>query len=639
MEEPLWRQLKLALEPLYKDDDGRPIPAVADILQDGGYVYEPNHGPGAHLEENIRRILHERGADFFEQDEEERRQRVPAHESKDDVDVADAEDVGEPSAAKPMTQDELFKMRTDIMPQLNIALGEMNLAKDVLSLFISSTAHEPSAPSSQAIVTSSSSALPPNVLTASSVSKTQPIPSVQAFDAQLIAGGKDEALRKASALFKAAAESAERGRQLGDRYWTDALKIRRRNWALIPSPLPRGAPTGRGADRTAKDFLVSFGLTESSAVFRRRALAHLATFGAESEPITFPQRQKTILCVSLKTTDSSGVVALASNRLTSDAEDAEPLNSLLKASQREVIEQEIFASLIHDAGNMATTSARVSERLVVVEAAAGVNVMFELVDSGSVAPQPPGSKPALQAKCDLIYHLLHVLLLRVHAYTKSKRLGDEASTHTDGQQAAPQSRAILHPVIDLLQYEVFCDRIKSEMQKIVAALRQAGVATIFRFDTVGENGSDIVKLLSSGGLERIGGDAVIRIDNSRTLRFTFYAPSLLTAHLSQATLPISSVPQLIQLLYDETEQCLLQGICDVGAGLSETRNGTWFVDLLMGRSVGKWEGCVVCVTSGASFCIIHGHDPTGPSGFPTTKAQPFDASHLDCTDRTDRRRA
>jgi mediator of RNA polymerase II transcription subunit 17 len=78
-----------------------------------------------------------------------------------------------------------------------------------------------------------------------------------------------------------------------------------------------------------------------------------------------------------------------------------------------------------------------------------------------------------------------------------------------------------------------------------------------------------------------------------TVRLTFRSPSSLTAHLSQATLTISSIPQLRQLLGDEIERCLLQRICQVGNELCEQVGGIWFIDL--SRCVGRWEGCVLYV--------------------------------------------
>src|SRR5882762_2848895 len=80
-----------------------------------------------------------------------------------------------------------------------------------------------------------------------------------------------------------------------------------------------------------------------------------------------------------------------------------------------------------------------------------------------------------------------------------------------------------------------------------------------------------------------------------TLRLTFLSPSSLTAHLPQATLTLSSIPQLVQLLSDEIERCLLNRICELGSDICDRVDGTWFVDPVSGRSVGKWEGCVLYV--------------------------------------------
>lgn len=126
-------------------------------------------------------------------------------------------------------------------------------AKELLSLLLASTL--PKQPGSV-------SEPPTSTLTATIVTKPPPIPSVQAFNAQLVVAGKDEALRKAADIFKSAAEGMERGRVRGNKYWVDALKIRRANWGLIPAPLPFGSATGKGADKTSKDFLISFGLEE-----------------------------------------------------------------------------------------------------------------------------------------------------------------------------------------------------------------------------------------------------------------------------------------------------------------------------------------------------------------------------------------
>ena len=80
-----------------------------------------------------------------------------------------------------------------------------------------------------------------------------------------------------------------------------------------------------------------------------------------------------------------------------------------------------------------------------------------------------------------------------------------------------------------------------------------------------------------------------------TLRFTTASPSTLIVHLPQATLPIASISQLTQLLVDEISGRLLSRICEIGTELCERVNGTWFVDLLSGRSVGRWQGCILYV--------------------------------------------
>lgn len=235
--------------------------------------------PGSRLGEDLRRMFLERGFDFFNQDEEQRQ----AHKPADDQEAASQskDTVNEPlddQTTETTSPEALSNMRLEILPQLqyvrvaprlliyrlklpSIALGEMTLAKDVLSLFAASTA--PTSLPSVLHADSTSVPLPPNdLLASSSVSQPPSIASVQSFNARLVAGGKDEALRKASELFKSAMIAVERGHDFGARYWIDALKIRRRNWALTPAPLPFGMPTGRGADRTTKDFLISFGLSE-----------------------------------------------------------------------------------------------------------------------------------------------------------------------------------------------------------------------------------------------------------------------------------------------------------------------------------------------------------------------------------------
>jgi mediator of RNA polymerase II transcription subunit 17 len=128
----------------------------------------------------------------------------------------------------------------------------MSHARDLLTLLLSPSGIEHQPPSASSDNSS--------ILSAAIVTKPPPVVSVQAFDSQLSIGGKDEALRKAAELFTSSARSMERSRLVGEKYWVDALKIRRGNWGLIPAPLPYSS--AKGVDRTSKDFLISFGLEE-----------------------------------------------------------------------------------------------------------------------------------------------------------------------------------------------------------------------------------------------------------------------------------------------------------------------------------------------------------------------------------------
>jgi len=76
-------------------------------------------------------------------------------------------------------------------------------------------------------------------------------------------------------------------------------------------------------------------------------------------------------------TDHNGVKRSFYNKVV--LEDESKLYGSLKAAQTEVVEDEIFSVLIREASSLPTASARVSERLIVVAAAHGTELTFELV--------------------------------------------------------------------------------------------------------------------------------------------------------------------------------------------------------------------------------------------------------------------
>ncbi|KDR83691.1 hypothetical protein GALMADRAFT_55752 [Galerina marginata CBS 339.88] len=589
-----WKKLKLSFERPYKDDAGNPIPVLYDLTPEGERIYEPRESASVKLETNLRRIFLERGADFFE-----RRDGLLSDSKPQNTAGAEQVENGEEDVAgdsdpvtKTMSVEELYAMRVEIMPHLFIALGEMTHARDLLNAVLSGTLNgqtNANAEPSSSLISATLVTIPP------------PIVSVQAFNAQITIGGKDEALRKAARLFKSAAESMERGRVRGEKYWVDALRIRRANWGLTPAPLPPGSATGKGADKTSKDFIISYGLEGSPAFFRRRAIAQMPiSLGDSSRELVFPLRQTTRLRISILTTAESWAqpCSFASPRPASGPTDPE---IVLKVAQTEVVDQEIFSLLVKEAGQLPTASARVSERLIAIDAAQGLDLVFELVDASVNMQASQSDGTGGENMCELIYHVLHVFLLRRHGLP----LQDKGGV---ANKPSEFPLTLLQPIIDLLQYRVFCERVELELRKAVNALTAVGIPSTLSFTAVGEPGQLLVSLLSEHGKKAVGGQAVIRVDNWHTLWFTFVSPSTLTAHLSQATLTISSLPQLSQLLMDEIERFLLQRISGIGRGLCQSLGGIWFIDL--NRCVAKWEGSVL------NFKVFFGSDLTiGCSAF------------------------
>lgn len=118
-----WRRTKLSLERPYKDDEGNLIPALLDITLDGQFVYEPREEPDAKIGEHFSRIFLERGLDFFDLDAASR------YKSQDDNggssgDEGEHQNETEEAAKKeveesrPMSPEELFKMRAELIDRL-----------------------------------------------------------------------------------------------------------------------------------------------------------------------------------------------------------------------------------------------------------------------------------------------------------------------------------------------------------------------------------------------------------------------------------------------------------------------------------------------------------------------------------------
>src|ERR1700719_4714662 len=110
---------------------------------------------------------------------------------------------------------------------------------------------------------------------------------------------------------------------------------------------------------------------------KRGGIGHMATYERGSGALVFPYRQRTRLRVSLRAPVSDGSFSLSHNTIV--LADDGTLEGSLRAAQQAAVEQEIFALLIREAGNLPTASARVSERLIVIDVMQGMELLFELV--------------------------------------------------------------------------------------------------------------------------------------------------------------------------------------------------------------------------------------------------------------------
>lgn len=109
--------------------------------------------------------------------------------------------------------------------------------------------------------------------------------------------------------------------------------------------------------------------------------------------------------------------------------------------------------------------------------------------------------------------MLQALLLSMHAGDKSKRVSTSGSDRPSIVANIQSSSELLQPVIDLLQYQQFCVKIKTELDKMMSALAHAGVPCTLRFHPVGETCQSLQRRVTGGDvLKRVGGEALLRID-------------------------------------------------------------------------------------------------------------------------------
>jgi hypothetical protein len=94
--------------------------------------------------------------------------------------------------------------------------------------------------------------------------------------------------------------------------------------------------------------------------------------------IVFASHQHTRLQISIATPNCPPQVFTAASDLRPFSNENKALDDVLKSVQTEVVDQEIFSTLVNDAGNLSTAHGTVSERLISIEVARDVGLTFEL---------------------------------------------------------------------------------------------------------------------------------------------------------------------------------------------------------------------------------------------------------------------
>lgn len=115
--------------------------------------------------------------------------------------------------------------------------------------------------------------------------------------------------------------------------------------------------------------------------FRRKAVAHLSAHEMEMNTLVFPHRQSARLRISLAIVDSTGATHTAHDSLESPEHLS--LEASLASAQREIVDEEIFTVLIREASSLPTSSARVAERIIIIDVDHGTELRFEMVRIGT----------------------------------------------------------------------------------------------------------------------------------------------------------------------------------------------------------------------------------------------------------------
>lgn len=105
---------------------------------------------------------------------------------------------------------------------------------------------------------------------------------------------------------------------------------------------------------------------------------------------------------------------------------------------------------------------------------------------------------------------------------------------------AVQPPPLLQPIIDILQYREFWERVRDEIDHVVKALRLAGVSARVHYDPVADSGEALGRSLQNEKMDPVGGEALLRIDDRYGI--TAHPVGVFDAECDFAGIP-SALPQ------------------------------------------------------------------------------------------------
>ncbi|CAE6397893.1 unnamed protein product [Rhizoctonia solani] len=551
--------VKLSLEPPYRDDNGKPIPDLRDITQDGQLVFEEKQSSSAALGPQLKR-LHELITSRKREFRSITEARVLAngagivdnestpgvlHKTEEPQDIVldedgQAEPTGEDQASlsSSLNPESLSQLRKDMTQRLEEAQYSMNAALDMLNCLLainnlsknttaSTTANPTAGIAGFGSVSTTQTAPAPLTLAPAIITPTPPQASVAVVNTQIGITTRDAGIRKAAGILRHAAlstaEEIDRAGRSGTTgaiqgrhdtgYWATALRLRQACWALLPAALPPGSAP-KGSNRTSKDILLGFALEGSPPPYRRLAHGIIPPTNLQQKNQTnddkplplllFPQLQNRRLRVSLRINgrkyscrvDSQmGSPAPPGARTGSTGQ---TLNNLMRDAQQEVVEHEIFQEATRFAGILIS---QLSATLIELDVTQDISLLFERVsmdeeDLDEEATITDPSQPDV-VTCMLIRQILVVLLARAHRGALLDGMSASSITPVANAPTALRKQVpILGPIVSLLRYRTMVQRVDLELKKILSGIGRAGIEATLTMKGVNELAHTFVESLS-----------------------------------------------------------------------------------------------------------------------------------------------